>query len=131
MAITCIKMNLSLPLLAIESAEELQRLKLKKMTNLENTKELSSLIKKDFVWRWDYSQIFSEAYFATHSKKISLLPSEKSKKCMIEIANKLKSPSNLKYEELGKLVNFCVNLSDYSAMYVEDMINLRAGGCFI
>jgi hypothetical protein len=119
-------MNLCLPLLAIESAEELQRLRLKKMTNLENTKELASLIKKDFVWRWDYSHIFSEAYFATHSKKISLLPSEKSKECMIEISNKLESPSVLEYKELGELVNLCVNISDYSAMYEDEMRNLKS-----
>jgi hypothetical protein len=120
----------NLPLLSIEAAEELQRLKLKKETNLEHAKELSTLIKKDFIERVDYSEIFSRAYFATYS---SDLPSSLDKRIpyVEEISKKLETPSNLKYKELEKLVDFCVNLSNYSAFHEEDIRILKSGGCFI
>jgi hypothetical protein len=121
---------MELSLLSIEAAEELQRLKLKKITDLRNTKELSTLIKEDFVWKWDYSKIFSEAYFATYSEELSLFPSKKSKNCMNEISKKLESPSNLKYKELKQLIDFCVNLSDYSSFHDEEIRILKSGGYF-
>ena len=123
-------MDVDLPFLSIDSADEPQRLKLNKSTDLKYTKELSELIKKDFTWRYDYSGIFSDAYYFTYSKEISRLPDENSKPYMIEISQKLDISFSLKNEELEKLVNFCVTLSNYSAIYREEIEGLKAGGCF-
>ena len=124
MEIKSTKRREDLPLLAIESAEELQRLKLKKITDLKYTGELFQLIKKDFPTRLDYSTIFSNAYFATYSSEIPSTLGERIP-YIEEIYKKLESPSSLKNKDLSRLINFCANLSDYSAMYEEDINNLK------
>ena len=107
-------MNIELPLLAIGAAEELERLRRNKSTNLNQTKKLSSIIKKDFTWRLDYSVIFSNAYFSTYNEKIPKLEEKNSTNYINDISNKLIDPSNLKEKELGELRDFCVNLSDHA-----------------
>jgi len=121
---------MDLSLLAINAAEELQRLRLKKDTDLRYAKELSELIKKDFIWRHDYSKIFSEAYHLTYSKEISQLPNENSKPQMAKISKKLEFPSNSENKELERLVDFCVKLSDYSAAHEEEIRKLKTSPCF-
>jgi len=113
-----------LPLLSIEAAEELQRFSLKKNTNLKHTKELSDLIKKS-AWRWDYIEIFSKAYSSAYSIDISKLNFKNSKPYMMDTAEKLESPLDLREEEIEKLIRFCVNLSDYSALHEEDIRKWR------
>jgi hypothetical protein len=63
-------MKVDLPLLAIDAAEELEKLKRNKPTNLNKVKKLSSLIKSDFNWRLDYQVIFRDSYFSTYNEKI-------------------------------------------------------------
>jgi hypothetical protein len=128
MTISLTNKTVHLPLLSIEAAEELQKLQLKMPTQLEHAKELCQLIKKDFTGRLDYSIIFSNAYFATYSFE---MPSTLDKRIpYIEgISKKLDSPSTLEDKELKSLIDFCVNLSDYSAMHEEDLESLR-GPCF-
>jgi hypothetical protein len=121
---------MNLYLLSIEAAEEIQRLRLKKDGSLKYTNELSELIKKDFNKRLDCSVLFSEAYFGAYSKRISVLPNDNSIQHMIKISNKLGSVLSLKDEDLEKLVDFCVNLSDYSALYEKEIVNIKSKGCF-
>jgi len=119
------KAKIDLPNLAIEVVEELSRLNLKKESNLKHTKELSELIKKDFTWRSDYSSIFSEAYLSAYSQIISKLPNENSKPYMMDIVKKLDMPSDLKDEEIKKLIEFCTAISDYAALHKEEVDNLK------
>jgi hypothetical protein len=125
MTISLINKRVNLPLLSIGAAEELQRLKLKKDTDLKNVKELSILLKEDFARRLDYFLIFKKAYSSTYAASISNLTSE-----IGTIAQKLEYSSKLKDKELEKLVNFCTNLSDYSAIHEEEIRILKEGPCF-
>lgn len=110
----------NLPLLAIESAEDLARLKKNIKTDLKHAKELSELLEKN-SWRLDYSIIFTEAYFNAYNKNIS---SENPKKYYEEIYKKLNSPSKLG-KKLEGLINFCVKLSDSAALYKEEIERLK------
>lgn len=120
-----LKAKIDLPMLSINAAEELKRLELKKVTNLKSAKELSNLLKeeisklakKDSSHRLDYLTIFSGAYSLTYSPDNLKLIEENPKQYMETIVKKLESPSNLENEELEKLLDFCVKLSDYSAAY--------------
>ena len=118
--------KIDLPLLSIEAAEELQRFSLKKNTDLKQTIELSALIKENFSKRLDYQLLFTNAYFATYGKRINL---GHIKEYSEEISEKLSSPLSLNDTELEKLVNFCANLSDYSALNQREIDNLK-GPCF-
>jgi hypothetical protein len=124
-----LKKRRDLSLLSIDAAEELQRLRLKKDTSFENTKQLSVLIKEDFANRLDYSEIFKQTYYSTYSSEI---PASLNRRIfyMLRVSNQLDSPSNIKDRELEKLVNFCVNLSDYSAIHEEEIRILKEGPCF-
>jgi regulator of sigma D len=125
MTISLINKRVDLPLLSIRAAEELQRLKLKKDTSFENTKQLAVLIKEDFANRLDYSQIFKQAYHSTYLESITNINRK-----IGTITQQLESRLNLKDEELKKLVNFCTNLSDYSALHEEEIRILKEGPCF-
>ena len=114
-----------LSLLAINAAEDLERLNKKMPTELKNAKELSELIKNNFFKRGDYSMHISNAYHTTYSKKISKLSSTEVKHYIQEISNKLENPSKLKKEDLEKLIKFCANLSDYSALYQHEIDSYR------
>ena len=111
--------------LAIEAAEELQIFSLKKNNDLKNAKELAKLIKVN--QRMDYSAIFSQAYLSTYQIDLSKLNDKDSRQYLQTITEKLKSPSNLEDGELEKLINFCVNLSDYSAIHEEDIREMKGG----
>jgi two-component SAPR family response regulator len=125
-------MDVELPLLAIEAAEEIERIKQNAKTNLKNSKQLSSLIKGDFSWRLDYKVIFRDTYFSTYNKKIEIDLEESQNKYMKDISERLREPDNLNQEELKGLVNFCVNLSDHAQMYRDEIEELMKGegGCF-
>ena len=118
--------KIDLPLLSIEAAEELQKFSLKKNTDLKQTIELSALIKENFSKRLDYQLLFTNAYFATYGKRINL---GFIKEFSEEISEKLSSHLSLNDTELEKLVNFCANLSDYSALNQREIDNLK-GPCF-
>lgn len=122
------KPNKYLSLLSIESAEDIQKLRLKMMTDLKNAKELSALIKEDFPKRLDYSLLFSKAYFSTYNEEISPLDYKNLKTYIERISRRLECPLNLDEKEIGQLVDFCANLSDFSAINEQDIRNLRAGG---
>lgn len=119
---------MDLPLLAINAADELERLRLKKKTNLKSTKELSILIKESFQKKLNYHLVFSNAYFSTYYKEISPSP-KKNSRYIKEISKKLESPSNLENKELKDLVDFCANLSDYSSLH-QDYLESLKGPCF-
>lgn len=123
------KEKVNLPLLTIEAAEELQRLKKHKETGLEKTKELSALIKEKFNKRLDYSLIFRDAYSSTYLKHIPSLFNINSKKYIELISNKLEFSPDLESKELDGLIKFCVKLSDYASMYKE-RIEVFKGRCF-
>jgi hypothetical protein len=122
-------MRKDLPLLAIESVEELQRFYLKRNTTLDNTRELSKLVKEDFSSNPNYSLIFSKAYSETYLNKTSPKISENKREYYEEISQKLKYPENLNEQSLTQLINFCINLSNYSASYEKHLESLR-GPCF-
>jgi len=122
--------HLNLPLLAIETAEELQRFSLNKTSNLESTKKLSELIQNEFSEKLNYSSIFSDAYFTTYDKKVPPMLRGSPKQYHKEISQKLSQPPNLKENELNQLINFCVNLSDYSIDYENYLRDLKSGPCF-
>ncbi len=124
-------MNIELPLLAIEAAEEIEKVKKNIKTNLKSSIKLSSLIKRDFTWRLDYSVMFSNAYFSTYNKEISKSPDESQTQYIKEISNKLDNTPTLEQSELKDLVSFCTNLSDHSQLYMEDIQELMEGHhCF-
>jgi inactivated superfamily I helicase len=116
--------------LAIESAEELERLNKNLSTDLKHTEKLSELIEKDFVKRLDYSLIFSRAYYSAYHERISVLPNDNSIPSMIAVSKKLESSLNLKNEEREKLIHFCTNLSNWSLSYEEAIKNINSEGCF-
>ena len=118
-----------LSLLSIEAAEEIERTKQNIETTLKSVKELSSLIKGDFTRFWNYSKIFSNAYFETYNKEIPILPSKTSIAYMREMSKKLDNIPNLKDIELEKLKEFCISLNGYSAAY-EEWIESLKGPCF-
>jgi len=126
------KAKIDLPNLAIEVVEELERTRKGMRTDLKSTKGLSELIKnhadsikKDPHTRLDYSLIFSDAYYSTYSVRISK-PTGKNLIQYIEpISEKLDSPSDLKDEEIKKLIEFCTAISDYAALHKEEVDNLK------
>jgi len=117
-------MDIELPLLAIDAGEEIERINQNVKTNLENSKKLSSLIGSDFNWRLDYKVIFQDAYFSTYNEKIQIDLEESSNKYMKGISEKLRNPQDLDKRELKELVNFCVNLSDHSQSYIDEIQGL-------
>ena len=119
-----------LPLLSIEAAEELQRLKLRKGTGLKNTKELSKLVKNEFPKRLDYKELFSKAYSSVYYQKDPELLNKDPEQYIKEISNKLDSPLKLEFKEFEKIVRFCAKLSDYSSIHEEEIRILKQGGCF-
>ena len=123
-------MKSDLSILSIQAAEDLGRITKNLESELNSAKELSRIIKEEFPRNFSYSLIFSDAHFSTYKEKLPPISNKNYKKYFKEISNKLESPYELDKDELQKLVNFCVNLSDYSAMHEEEMRNLKSGPCF-
>jgi len=124
------KKNINLPWLAIEAADELERLRLKKNTDLKNTKELSRIIKEDFNKRWDYISLFRKAYNLAYQENLPNSLKEIPKEYLNGVSNCLANPKGLERElELKMLVNFCVNLSDCSSLHEQYLESLK-GPCF-
>ncbi len=122
--------KISLPLLSIEAAEELQRLKLGKKVIFESTKELSRMIKEDFPRKTDYTTIFKNAYKLTYSEDIENKGENIPEKHLLGISNNLANPSDLEKElELKTLIDFCVNLSNQASSYEQYLESLRTP-CF-
>lgn len=106
--------RISLGLLSIEAAEELERLRLGREYKIESISELSHFFKESSNFIGFNQLIFSNAYFETYKEMIE--NTENIKQNAINISNKLNNIQNLKKEELEKLISFCVNFSDYSAV---------------
>lgn len=122
-------MGINLPLVSIQAAEELERLRLKKGDNIEKTRELSNFMKEKFDKRLDYSLIFTKAYFSVYNPEIGAFTLKNSKKHIKEISEKLNNLDSLKNKEIAELVSFCVSLSDYSSLH-EESIQYLKGPCF-
>ncbi len=113
--------------LAIDTAEELERLRKGMKTGLTSAKRGSKLIKenliKDSIWdtRLDYFTIFSNAYFQKYSIDISKLDYKESIQHIQNISKKLDSASELKNEELKEIVGFFCGLSVADSLYKEKL----------
>jgi hypothetical protein len=128
-------LNLDLSLLAIEAAEELERLRKKLPTTLRNVKALSSLLQKSFAknaegapidFRFDQVEVFSTAItnsigVGAPKKRISDIANEAMEIAMLLNSNSINSREN----DLNKLITFCVALSDSAALYKEELEELK------
>lgn len=123
-------MNRDLPLLAIMAADEIERIRQKKETNLENSKKLAEIIKNDFSGDFRYALLFKEVYKKSYSETIELSEWKIPEEYLNGLSNSLTNPNSLKTDlELKSLLDFCVNLSDYASLKQQDIDKLR-GSCF-
>lgn len=117
-----------LSLISIEAAEELERLKLGDKTNLNSSKELSTLFKEE-MWKFDYQEIFSNAILNFSAGKNYLKTSEEIKSYIEFFYNAIENAKILNIKSLDDISRFCINLSDSAALYKERIFG--KGKCFL
>lgn len=134
-SLTNTREKIDISLLAIEAAEELERLKRNLDTDLESVKMLSDLLKHSFLipnedanldYRLDHAAVFSNAY----SNSSLNYPRKKSISEIIKEARRIASllepnEKRPKRGELDQLISFCVALSDSAAIYKEELEELK------
>ena len=113
----------SLSMLSINVAEELTRLNKNLPTNLYRSRELSRLMKEKFNNRSDYKSIFKDAYHMTFRQDISKISDKKN--YIDPIYKQLHSPFQISKKRLEKLIDFCVNLSNYFCLYDQELDLLK------
>lgn len=118
MKITKNGITVDVGLISIESAEELERIRIGKQYNLKSTTLFSNFIEKNMK-DWDYQKVFLKAYSETYEKEVK--GEKKIKKISKDISDKLNCPEKLKKEKLNELIKFCINFSNYTAVYNEEI----------
>lgn len=125
---TPIRQDLSL--LAMDTSEELERLRRDMPTDLQQVKNLSSFLKEfaspDSYYRLDHASIFRSAMLNSFDKSVAdkttpELAQEVGKIAILLDSNAIKP----KEDELQKLISFCVALSDSAALYKEWLGELK------
>jgi hypothetical protein len=124
-----------LGLLAINAAEELERLRKKLSTDLKSVNTLSNLLQDSFSkkidssgfnLRLDHALMFSNAVSNSLDSTLSEKTISEIADEAIEIASRLsQEAANQKEDDLQQLISFCVALSDSAALYKEEMEELR------
>ena len=124
-----------LSLLAIEAAEELERIRKDLPTSSNAIKSLSEILEKVFSkekikteddLRYDNAAIFSRAV----TNSIDPMFASQNVNDMVKEANRIsnllyKETSNSDKDELSKMISFCVALSDSAALYLQELDELR------
>jgi len=111
-----------LGLISIEAADELKKFNEELKYDPRKIKKLSELIKEEFTLKWKFTSVFDDAYFVTYHKRIL---NNQTKPCPEEVSEKIDDYFKMDEKEIKKLVEFCVNLSDYAAIYEESIRELR------
>ena len=124
-----------LSLLAIDAAEELERIRKKIPTVGESILELSKILNESFsekveeegrLYRLDYASVISRAFSNStvstlKNKTIADLAVEAGKVASLLGSDEIKTKDDV----LKKLISFCVALSDSAAFHQEELEELR------
>lgn len=127
------RIDRDLSLLAIDAAEELERMRKGIKTDFKSTTVLASILQESFSnvsdsnanYRLDRASVFLSAISTTSGSTITKKTISEIAKEAIDIASRLNSGSTRSEEsELEKLISFCVALSDSAALYREEVEDL-------
>lgn len=127
--------NRDLSLLAIDAAEELERMRKGLATDSKSIDTLASILQESFSqniddtssnYRLDYASIFSSAISISSDSTVTKKTISQIAEEAITIAYRL-NPESIKCEdaELRKLISFCVALSDSAALYKKEVDDLK------
>jgi hypothetical protein len=111
-----------LKLLSIEAAEDIQRC-IKGLSY--SSKKVDKLVESinSNSWRADYQYFLSSAY------ELAGYTGDFNQENLEGITDKLSSFNYQRKEDLERLLNFCVKMSDVTAEY-DSLINSHQTGCF-